>query len=252
MNFLLHFVFADREEGRVDDAPPNVVGLGAMLPDLWRMADRALRTHASRAEAHVADPDRAPALNALLLGVDHHLRADAWFHRSEVFREGERALSRALLPLDTPKLVLFAHPTWEMCLDGALVTNLGRETIASALSVALDSAATHLDAALALSVSEEARALADKERYQRRMAWFVRAAADASLFLDYQTSDGLARRVAGMRTAFGLPTPSSSDLARWTEALEPFVTRATDALPKLFDERRTILERASTDAVQPR
>src|SRR5207245_669053 len=108
-----HRLVAERELA----SPP--AGIGAMLPDLWRMIDRRVRP-----SLDVVRPERTgdAVLDALHGGVVHHLEADRWFHSHALFLEGERRVSarlRAACPA-TPRMGLFTHVAWELCLDGAL------------------------------------------------------------------------------------------------------------------------------------
>jgi hypothetical protein len=91
-----------------------------MLPDLWRMAHRHVRP--------VSGPGAGGAslrVHEILEGVAHHARADAAFHASDSFRKGERAMMQALAQVGAPRLPLFGHIAWELCLDGALVKREG-------------------------------------------------------------------------------------------------------------------------------
>src|SRR5262245_340267 len=116
MNFLLHHHTARAELGSAAG------GVGAMLPDLWRMADRRVRPTASVTQT--AGPcDSDDAFEEIQRGIEHHVAVDRWFHRAEVFRDGERMTRERFLAASAraPRIGLFAHVGWEMCLDGALV-----------------------------------------------------------------------------------------------------------------------------------
>src|SRR6476619_4856605 len=103
-----------------------------MLPDLWRMADRRVR--ATRLPGR--QPDGAPELEAVLIGIEHHLDVDRWFHGADVFADGERLTSERIREtgLIAPKRALFGHIAWELCLDGALVRRDGLEPTLRALN----------------------------------------------------------------------------------------------------------------------
>ncbi|HVY48898.1 MAG TPA: hypothetical protein VHB21_23575, partial [Minicystis sp.] len=105
MNFLLHRHLAAAALGT------PTAGLGAMLPDVWRMADR--RARPSRDVAATQDERVA----ALLAGIDHHLDADRRFHATEAFTRGERAVAEAVdrAAPSAPRVRLFAHVLWELC-----------------------------------------------------------------------------------------------------------------------------------------
>ena len=109
-----------------------------MLPDLWRMAHRHVRPAPGDLE-----PGAWPREEEVLRGVTHHRRADTAFHAGEVFRDGERTLARALATVAAPRLPLFAHIAWELCLDGALVRREGAALVAevqAAISCAREAA----------------------------------------------------------------------------------------------------------------
>jgi len=113
VNFLLHHHFAARELSAAPRA--DLVAIGAMLPDLFRMArPRRHPPPAASVSESFSDEHRA-----LVRGCEHHATIDKWFHASDAFALGERDLRHAFLIPESPKLVLFAHAAWEMCLDGA-------------------------------------------------------------------------------------------------------------------------------------
>lgn len=126
MNFFLHHHLARRDLARPESA------IAAMLPDVWRMADR--RAHLRRADVDDPirnDPAHAALQQALAEGVAHHVAADAHFHGAPELAEGEREARMILLRAPAaPKMSLLAHVAWELCLDGALLRRVG---LASAL-----------------------------------------------------------------------------------------------------------------------
>ena len=126
MNFLLHHHLALRDLGRPEAAA------GAMLPDVWRMADR-------RARARSREPGAdGGLLDPVSQGVGHHLAVDTWFHRAAVFTEGETATREALRQArEAPKMGLFAHVAWELCLDGALLRRIGTESVLREVRVSI-------------------------------------------------------------------------------------------------------------------
>ena len=125
MNFLLHRHLAERDLGS------PAAGIGAMLPDLWRMADRRVRPSRGVA-AEAQDPTE---LADVLAGIEHHLRVDRWFHTAEAFVEGERQMAAQFRQagVDAPKFGMFAHVAWEMWLDGALVRRAGLSDVLAGL-----------------------------------------------------------------------------------------------------------------------
>ena len=84
MNFLLHHHLATRDLG----AP--AASVGAMLPDLWRMADRRVFAR------EVDGAGENATVREVLAGIDHHVEIDRWFHAAPVFKSGERATFDAL------------------------------------------------------------------------------------------------------------------------------------------------------------
>ncbi len=237
MNFLLHHDFAMTE---LEVAHRSVGAVGAMLPDLWRMADRRVRPRELPAAALV--DDRSPALRALLDGIEHHRQIDRWFHRSNVFTNGEKSLRQRLFETKSPKLLLFAHPAWEMCLDGALLRERGVAVTASMLGVALDEAHAHLAQAADIHHFEHRqRPSTDRAKFDGRMARIVAAGRGGGLFEDYLHAFGIARRLAGMRMAFGFGPPETSELDRWTAALGEALEAADAGLIGLREERARML-----------
>src|SRR5512132_2779549 len=114
VNFLLHHHLALRDLGAPDAA------VGAMLPDLWRMADRRVRPAVGELPPSDSN-NEASALPRVLAGIAHHVAADRWFHRDPVFLDGEQLTAARLrsVAADAPRIGLFAHVLWELCLDGA-------------------------------------------------------------------------------------------------------------------------------------
>lgn len=229
MNFLLHRHFALRE--RPADLDPSAFSLGAMLPDLLRLV--APRRSLLRAGA--LDAMRAHAsedVRVLAEGVAHHHAIDRWFHGCAVFEAGERALKDRFLATHTKRLLLFAHPAFEMCLDGAWLR-----------VHAPTGGGVGLRARDALPLVNEAVKLADIAVDAARLERVLAALEDGLLHDDYRTGAGIARRVGGMRMAFGFGAPSADDLARWTDALGPSVHEADAALGALELDRGSSLGR---------
>ncbi len=89
----------------------DVAGIGGMLPDLWRMADRRVRA------TDIVEQGSDGPLGDLMDGIAHHLSADRRFHKADVFIRGEARVGEVLKTLAAPRARLFAHITWELCLD---------------------------------------------------------------------------------------------------------------------------------------
>lgn len=235
MNFVLHAYLAQADHG----APATT--LGAMLPDLWRMVARPARSKRG-VVAHTEDRD----LRLVLAGVDHHLEADRWFHASRHFTDGEAATTEALGAAardGSPRLRLFAHVTWEMCLDGALVRRAGVGPLAETLAAAIRHGADAARRAADLHHGEARRAAGlDDAVFAERMDRLLQAVSSFVLPEGYAHAEGVAARLAGVRRALGLGLASQAERARWAVAIgsvEPLADAAVAALLQ-DDTRRSI------------
>jgi hypothetical protein len=223
VNFLLHRHLAASELGS------PIAGVGAMLPDLWRMVERRVR--ARRTPAPKGGHQRA-----LAQGVVHHLDADDWFHACPVFREGERRTIDAFRPLGLPKLGLFAHASWEMCLDGALVRRGRLQPLAAALGQDLKAVVSEQACALAEAHGAEGLDRAARARFSQHMGrlWAVLAEPSGTFVAGYASGEGLAARLGRMRAHFGLAPPSPGDHAELARILDARLDRADVALDELL------------------
>lgn len=221
MNFLLHRRLANDELGS------RAAGVGAMLPDLWRMADRRMRArHGVTATPNVA---------SVQSGIAHHLEADDWFHRTAVFKNGERMLARELASVGVPKLVLFAHPAWEICLDGALLLTSDFD---SALTELRDDIRAVTEPASAVEDLHGATTLADRAQFSSRMHRLREGLLAGPWLSSYQSGDGIAQCVGGMRRRFGLPTWSAEEESVTACLFDEALDRAKRTLPQLLQTRR--------------
>lgn len=225
MNFVLHFELARGEDASGDAQ----VGLGATLPDLYRMVSRRMR---ARPSAHLED-GVGGELDGLQRGIDHHLEADRWFHRTEVFVEGERALARDFATIGAHRLPLFAHAAWEMCLDGAWLRRADGEASLDALGRAIgaERARVH-ELALAHGAPTEA-----EHAFTARLERLLDAVASGALPRGYAHAPGLAQRVVGMRAAFGLGLLTEVQQRGLESALAHALERADAGLPRLLEAR---------------
>lgn len=226
MNFLLHHRLARR------DLPSPAAAIGAMLPDLWRMIDKRIRP----ATSPIAADD--PKVTAVLAGIAHHTRADAAFHDCEAFTAGERALARELAAIDAPKITLFAHIAWELCLDGALVRRDGdalaralREGVADATSNEGGEPAT--DVACRLHCEARARE-APADGFAARVRRFLDEIARGAWIAGYARGAVIAERVAGIRGRLGLGALATSDQERLGAILESALARADAPLEAIL------------------
>lgn len=206
MNFLFHHQLALRDLG----APEAAVG--AMLPDLWRMADRRVRPAAAGIERGSGDANgngsEAGALARVLAGIDHHLVADRWFHRDAVFLDGEQRCAERLrgLAADVPRIGLFAHVLWELCLDGALLDRIGLFPVLYALREGFDvTLGAAADRAAEIHHFERVdRPIEDRATFASRLGRLCAAIADGPWIDGYQSGEGLAYRIQGVRERLGL------------------------------------------------
>ena len=227
MNFLLHRYLAVRDLG------DPLAGIGAMLPDLWRMADRRVR--AMRRET--GDAAGSPELEAILNGIDHHLDVDRWFHGADVFADGERlAVERIRATgLETPKLALFGHIAWELCLDGALVRRDGLERtlreLADGFAAAERGAAR---AAVALHhFDRHGRPAADRDAFDDGMRQLFAEISRGPWVAGYRDGAGIAQRIDGVRRRLGFARLSADERSRFGEALETLTPHADSALAEI-------------------
>jgi hypothetical protein len=225
VNFLLHRHLAARDLG-------SIAGTGAMLPDLWRMADRRVRP--------VSGPVRsAPGaeLAAVLAGIDHHLRADRWFHTAPIFLEGERLTSDRLRAsgLDAPKLGLFAHIAWELCLDGALLRREGLAPILVALHDGFKASGNAArDAASLHHFDRVPRTTAERATFEAGMSRLFSEIARGPWVEGYQSGTGVAQRIEGMRLRLGLDRFDAVERARLGDVFETLVPDADAAIAALL------------------
>lgn len=212
MNFLLHRHLCARDLGSDEAAA------GAMLPDLVRMAGARPRP------AELA----APAA-AIGRGVAHHVELDRWFHADRGFAEAERRAARALreaLP-EVRKLAPFAHPLWEMCLDGALVLSVGYEAALADLGRAL----AHVRAwAGGAAPGERLGAVA-----LARLGGLCDALEEGPWVFAYTRGEGLAVCVERMRARLGLGSLGAPALDRLAPPCASLLDEARAALPSLLD-----------------
>lgn len=234
MNFLLHRHLAEAAHGSA------LAGFGAMLPDLWRMADRRVRTAWPARDAWDAlgqGEDDGGAAREVMRGIDHHLEVDLWFHEHEVFTAGERATAAALRGAGTgaKKLVLFAHPLWEMCLDGALVRRLGWEAVRAAVSEGFVAGAGAARAAVRahhFARAEDGGAYVGE--FEARMRWMGDELSKGPWIEGYGRADGLVRGLAGMRKRFGMAAFTEDERGRLAEAVGSLEARAEGALDEIL------------------
>jgi len=227
MNFLLHHHLA------ADALGSDVAGFGAMLPDLWRMADRRVRA------ADGIASDGEGALGQLLAGIAHHLAADRLFHADEPFLEGERAAAEVLGRARAPRARLFAHVAWELCLDGALLRGRGFGSILAAVRRGAEAgnAATD-DASVRHHFGRVVRTQEERLAFQTRAANVTRELLRGPWIEGYQHGAGIALRLSGVRARLGLSAFDEEDAAALGEGLDALIPLADRALAALLGDRR--------------
>lgn len=217
MNFVLHGYLARRDLGS------SVAGVGAMLPDLWRMARR------KRIPQAPGGSGGPPQAEALLAGVAHHVASDAWFHRSDALHAGEASLRGELRDFRAPKMGLLAHPLWEICLDGALLRRVSVGEIRALLAEGLDAS---LQARLWLGQGAPEGFEARMERLWSELR--------AGPWLDaYCHGEGIAWCLDAMRVRLGLPRLDPHERGRLGAILEARRPVAEEALAEVLEVRHT-------------
>jgi hypothetical protein len=231
VNFLLHRHLAATALGSA------LAGAGAMLPDLWRMADRRVR---ARQVALATGDLPGGALGQILAGVEHHLESDRWFHGAAVFVDGEHELAARLAEarLSASRMGLLAHILWELCLDGALVRRVGLAPTLEALAAALPAAAPH-DAAAIAACHAVREPFTDEEQagFAQRMDRLRAALLEGRWIAAYQDGRGLAEVTSGIRRRLELPPLGDEDAARLATILDGLAARADEAAAEIVRTR---------------
>ena len=203
-----------------------------MLPDLWRMAHR----HVRPARGAVAAGE-SPRVAEVLAGVAHHERADAAFHASASFHDGERVMTESLAQLagaEAPRLSLFAHIAWELCLDGALMRREGpslttdvREAIASALERTEGESAAQTAARIHHAARKgEPLPAGFEDRVERILAELGRG----RWIEGYARGEVVAERLDGIRRRLGFDPLAAEKSAELGALLDEAIERATRAV----------------------
>jgi hypothetical protein len=210
MNFLLHREWALRETG------DPVLASASMLPDLWRMVER--RARLGSRHFRIDEPT-----DSATRGLVHHLTTDRWFHDDPLFTEGEQATVRAVQEagVRSEKMILFAHPLWELCLDGALVRALGWDYTQQALADARVAAGGAAAEAIAESagLSRLLPEQAARTAFSARLESLWDALQEGRWIAAYTTPHGLAECMVRMRQRVGFGEVASSDRARLERAI---------------------------------
>jgi hypothetical protein len=222
MNFTLHFRLARRDLG----APAAAVG--AMLPDLWRMAHRHVR----------------PVTRAVYEGSSlrvSEVMAGVAFHASASFHEGERAMTRALAAIEAPRLSLFGHIAWELCLDGALVRRegaaLGPE-VGEGVACALELAAGESAADAAARIHHEARKGEPLPvGFEARVGQMLAELGRGRWIEGYARSDVVAERLDAIRARLGFESLDAEKREALVAVLDEAIGRASGEIGALLEMR---------------
>jgi hypothetical protein len=227
VNFLLHRFLAAR------DLRSEIAGIGAMLPDLWRMVDRRVRAVPQPIET----TDEGDPMALLLAGIQHHLETDRWFHSTAAFVEGEQLTAERLrsASVDVPKLGLFAHVAWELCLDGALVRRQGLEHTLQGLRDGFDVVGREAaDAAVSVHHFDRlGRPVQERRAFVRAMEGLLGEITGGRLIAGYQSGPGVARRIDGIRLRLGFAGLSENDRQRIGDVLDGVGPHADAAVETL-------------------
>jgi hypothetical protein len=228
VNFLLHHHLALRDLGAPDAA------IGAMLPDLWRMADRRVRPAVGALPAS----DEGGALPRVLAGIAHHVAADRWFHHDAVFLDGEQLTAVRLrsVAADVPRIGLFAHVLWELCLDGAFLRCAGLAPVLQALREGFDATlGSATDRAAALHHFDRVeRSAEDRASFAARLVKLSTAVAEGPWIDGYQDGDGLAHRIEGVRSRLGLAPISAEGHALLAAACADLLEAAAPVVDRIL------------------
>jgi hypothetical protein len=227
MNFTLHFRLARR------DLAAPAAAVGAMLPDLWRMAHRHVRPASA-----ALDDAPSPRVAEVLAGVAHHGRADAAFHASASFHEGERAMTKALAGIGAPRLSLFGHIAWELCLDGALVRREGAALV-SGVRDAVESAREVTAGESAADAAARIHHAARKGEplpvgFDARLGHMLTELGKGRWIEGYARGGVVAERLDGIRSRLGFDPIAPEKRAALAELLDDAIVRAAAEIEPLL------------------
>lgn len=198
------------------------------------MADRRVRP----AIGAIPASDDAGPLPDLLAGIAHHVAADRWFHKDPVFLDGEQRTAARLRAgaIDAPRIGLFAHVLWELCLDGALLDRVGLFPVLHALRAGFDAAiGAASDRAAALHHFDRvARPAEDRALFAARLVRLCAAIADGPWIDGYQSGEGIAYRIQGVRARLGMAPISTEAHARLAAVCADLLDDATPVVDRIL------------------
>jgi hypothetical protein len=177
----------------------------------------------------------------VLAGIEHHLAVDRWFHGDAVFVDGERAAVELIrgARIAAPRMALFAHVLWEMCLDGALLRVAGTGVVLGSLREGIREARAGATAeAVELHhFARVARTAEERGAFEKRMERILDEVARGPWVEGYQTGEGIAARIAGVRARVGVAPIEGDDLPRLAGVAEALLVRALPAAQRILDRR---------------
>lgn len=223
MNFLLHHEWALRETG------DPVLAAASMLPDLWRMAERRARLGSRHFRLGEGDEG-----SSATRGLRHHLTTDRWFHDDALFTDGEARAIAAMRAagVQSEKMILFAHPLWELCLDGALVRSVGWEYTRSMLHAARTAVAGAAGTALAeqVGLTTLLPERSARDAFLGRLESLWDSLEEGRWIGAYTNAPGLTECIVRMRQRVGFGDVEAEDRTRIERAIATLEASADRAL----------------------
>lgn len=231
MNFLLHRELAAAALGS------PAAAYGAMLPDLWPLADRRVRVaRVEVAPAPAAEGGPDPRDAEVMSGIAHHLEADRWFHGADVFLAGEDRTEARFrqAAFVAPRMLLFAHITWELCLDGALIRRRGlaevRRGLAASIAAGGDGPGDRAARRYHFDIARRGATPGDLAAFIDRMRAMEARLLAGPWIEAYAAGAGLARVIDHIRGRMSLPALGRRDLDALAEACDELLVEADAAL----------------------
>jgi hypothetical protein len=158
-----------------------------------------------------------------------------------VFLDGEREAVERLrgARIAAPRMALFAHVLWEMCLDGALLRATGTDVVLASLRAGIREARAGATArAVELHhFARVERTAEERDAFERRLERILDEVARGPWVEGYRTGEGIAARIAGVRARVGVAPLEGDDLPRVADVAEALLDRAPPAVRRILDLR---------------
>ena len=136
--------------------------------------------------------------------------------------------------MDAPKLGLFAHIAWELCLDGSLVRREGFDETLQTLRDGFDAVGPPAHRAVALHHFDRIeRTTSERRAFEDALQGLIGELTRGRLIAAYQSGPGVARRIEGIRMRLGFPSFDESDRQKLGEVLDALGPHADAALADL-------------------